>query len=151
MNRWFLVVLSGAFLAGASTVEAQTVKKSASDICYCPGAPAYERTKVFEPYQTIEACYASGGRDPKRSGGISGQGNCATAAGSQSPISQSNTRPGSPAANQSRPGTNSSNGRPYSQRETDRTGGCFSGQNFPLRTYERCGIGVKPIQRREWQ
>ena len=50
------------------------VKKSTSGICHCPGGQFYERMSNFIPFDTIDACLASGGREPQR-----GQGNCLTA------------------------------------------------------------------------
>ena len=53
---------------------AQAVKKSRSGICHCSGGQFYDRTSNFTAFETIDACLASGGREPKR-----GQGDCATA------------------------------------------------------------------------
>ena len=53
------------------------VKKSASGICHCPGGQFYDRTTNFTEYETIDACVASGGREPLR-----GQGNCPMASSS---------------------------------------------------------------------
>ena len=51
----------------ASSVFAQDaanplVKKSQSGICHERGAGNYAQTRQFEPYDTMEACLASGGR-----------------------------------------------------------------------------------------
>jgi hypothetical protein len=54
-----LLILSG----GAS---AETVKKTSSGICHPPASSYYERTKNFRPFDSVEACLASGGRLPKR-------------------------------------------------------------------------------------
>ena len=56
---------------------AQAVKKSGSGICHCPGGQFYDRTSNFTAFETIDACLASGGREPKR-----GQGECSTASSS---------------------------------------------------------------------
>lgn len=42
------------------------VKKSQSGICHAPGTTYYGRTLHFEPFDSLEACLASGGRKPKR-------------------------------------------------------------------------------------
>lgn len=42
------------------------VKKSSSNICHERGSTYYARTKNYTPYNSIEACLASGGRLPKR-------------------------------------------------------------------------------------
>ena len=55
----------------APGLNSSAVKKSRSGICHCPGGRSYSRTKRFTPYQTIKACFESGGRHPKR-----GQGKC---------------------------------------------------------------------------
>jgi hypothetical protein len=41
------------------------VKKSTSGICHERGSSFYERTKDFEPYDSMEACVQSGGRESK--------------------------------------------------------------------------------------
>lgn len=41
------------------------VKKSTSGICHERGSSFYERTKNFEPYESMEACVQSGGRQSK--------------------------------------------------------------------------------------
>ena len=56
-----------------SNVVAGVVKKSDSGICHCPGGQFYDRTSNYTPFETIDACLASGGRKPKR-----GQGDCRT-------------------------------------------------------------------------
>jgi hypothetical protein len=43
----------------------EVVKKSRSGICHAPGTAYYPRTLQFTPYESIEACLASGGRLPK--------------------------------------------------------------------------------------
>ena len=50
---------------------AQEVKKSGSGICHCSGGQFYDRTTNYTPFENIDACLASGGREPQR-----GQGNC---------------------------------------------------------------------------
>ena len=57
------------------------VKKSESGICHCPGGQFYGRTSKFTAFDTLEACLASGGREPQR-----GQGACPSA-----PISELKT------------------------------------------------------------
>lgn len=41
------------------------VKKSRSNICHDPSSSSYKATTRFEPYPTLEACFASGGRLPR--------------------------------------------------------------------------------------
>ena len=60
------IVLSMLFALAASAASAvddsPPVKKSTNDICHERGWPNYERTKNFEPFDSMEACVASGGR-----------------------------------------------------------------------------------------
>ena len=46
----------------APTTPPAVVKKSRSGICHTPESRWYERTTHFEPYDSLEACVASGGR-----------------------------------------------------------------------------------------
>lgn len=55
-----LLALSSASLAQSSTAPA--VKKSDQGICHERGSATYKRTKHFEPYDSMDACLASGGR-----------------------------------------------------------------------------------------
>jgi len=57
-----LLILSPLALAQG---EAPAVKKSEQGICHERGSATYERTKHFEPYDTMDACLASGGRVAK--------------------------------------------------------------------------------------
>ena len=59
--------------------DAQEVKQSGSGICHCPGGQFYDRTTNYTPFDSIDACLASGGREPQR-----GQGDCSTATSSDS-------------------------------------------------------------------
>jgi len=54
------LVLSCAAVAQSSGAPA--VKKSEQGICHARGSATYKRTKHFEPYDTMDACLASGGR-----------------------------------------------------------------------------------------
>jgi hypothetical protein len=54
-----LLIVSG--VAGA-----EVVKKTSSGICHPPASSYYDRTKNFRPFDSVEACLASGGRLPKR-------------------------------------------------------------------------------------
>jgi len=47
-------------------VSADLVKKTSSSICHPPASSYYERTKNYRPFDSVEACLASGGRLPKR-------------------------------------------------------------------------------------
>ena len=79
-----LVSLLAATIVGASDgMETLEVKKSKSGICHCPGGQFYDKVKNYTAYDNIDACLASGGRNPKR-----GQGDCPTAS-SGSPASTS--------------------------------------------------------------
>jgi hypothetical protein len=57
-----LIVASGGL---AQSAGAPAIKKSEQGICHERGSPTYKRTKHFEPYDTMEACLASGGRAAK--------------------------------------------------------------------------------------
>ena len=74
-----LVALTAFSVFISSDATAQEVKKSGSGICHCPGSQFYDRTSNFTAFDTLEACLASGGREPKR-----GQGDCSTVSGSSS-------------------------------------------------------------------
>ncbi len=54
-----LLIVSGV-------ASAEMVKKTSSGICHPPASSYYERTKNFRPFDSVEACLASGGRLPKR-------------------------------------------------------------------------------------
>jgi hypothetical protein len=60
------LVLAAFACADSSTPAAEpqptVVKKSRKRICHEPGSDAYERTKTFKPFESLEACLASGGR-----------------------------------------------------------------------------------------
>lgn len=55
----FLTIISIFFPAHA------TIKQSSSGICHSPESPHYERTKRFQPFDTLESCLQAGGRLPK--------------------------------------------------------------------------------------
>lgn len=60
-------LLIGILVFGAPVVFAQQaaeppVKKSHSGICHERGYGSYNQTRSFEPYDSMEACVASGGR-----------------------------------------------------------------------------------------
>ena len=63
--------LLGAF---ASPMHAAPVLKTDSGICHCPGGDYYDGIKKAIRFGDVEACIASGGREPKR-----GQGDCSSA------------------------------------------------------------------------
>jgi hypothetical protein len=59
--------------APASTTQVITqsnsggvVKKSSTSICHAPGTTYYDRTTNYTPYNSLDACLASGGRLPKK-------------------------------------------------------------------------------------
>lgn len=80
---WSWIAISAVFaisLANSGDVAAQEiVKKSASGLCHCPGGQFYGRTTNFEPFDSLDACIGSGGREPQ-----SGQGDCSLTAASDS-------------------------------------------------------------------
>jgi len=53
----------------AQSPDAPAVKKSEQGICHERGSSTYKRTKHFEPYDTMDACLASGGRVAKNAPG----------------------------------------------------------------------------------
>ncbi len=79
VNSWITVAaLLAMTLAISGNTNAQSVvKKSTSGLCHCPGGQFYERTNNFEPFDNVNACLASGGREPQ-----TGQGDCSLAAAS---------------------------------------------------------------------
>ena len=61
--------VAGLLLAGADgAAVADTdpeVRKSQSGVCHGPESAHYERTEKFIPYDSMEACLASGGRESR--------------------------------------------------------------------------------------
>ena len=62
-----VLVLVCCALFSIESSAAGVVKKSSSGICHNEQSSYYSRTKNYTPYQTLEACVASGGRLPKGS------------------------------------------------------------------------------------
>lgn len=54
-----------ALLTAANPAFASVVKMSNSGICHPPQSSWYDRTKTFQPFDSVEACLDSGGRLPK--------------------------------------------------------------------------------------
>ena len=54
-----------ALLASANPAFASVVKMSNSGICHPPQSSWYDRTKTFQPFNSVKECLASGGRLPK--------------------------------------------------------------------------------------
>ena len=52
-------------ISQTTNVEGPAVKKSTSGICHTQGTQYYDRTTNYKPYNSIDACLASGGRLPK--------------------------------------------------------------------------------------
>ncbi|WP_227499679.1 HNH endonuclease family protein [Marinobacter adhaerens] len=52
-------------LAALNPAFASVVKMSSSGICHPPQSSWYDRTKNFQPFGSVEACLAAGGRLPK--------------------------------------------------------------------------------------
>jgi len=63
-----LVTLSLASvpLTSWSQDGAETVKMSASGICHDVTSRHYARVKSYKPYESMQACLADGGREPKK-------------------------------------------------------------------------------------
>ncbi len=58
--------LAGIVWSGTShAAEPPAVKKSDSGICHDDSSVHYERTQKFTPYDSMEACLASGGRESR--------------------------------------------------------------------------------------
>lgn len=72
-------LLTATLSISGTTTAQQVVKKSTSDLCHCPGGQFYDRTNNFEPFENLNACLASGGREPQ-----TGQGDCSLVMGNTS-------------------------------------------------------------------
>lgn len=60
------ICLAGAAWSGTSyAAEPPAVKKSDSGICHDESSVHYERMKHFVPFDSMEACLASGGRESR--------------------------------------------------------------------------------------
>lgn len=57
---------SGNDVPTTNTSGDPVVKKSTTGICHEEGSTYYDRTKIFQPYNSIGDCLNSGGRLPKR-------------------------------------------------------------------------------------
>jgi hypothetical protein len=57
---------SGDYAPATNISGDPAVKKSTTGICHEEGSTYYDRTKNFQPYNSIEDCLNSGGRLPKR-------------------------------------------------------------------------------------
>jgi len=63
----FLVALTVGLLvavANAQPTAEPAVKKSRQDICHDRDSMFYEQTKYFQPFDSMQACLDSGGRQP---------------------------------------------------------------------------------------
>lgn len=58
------LLLAGAGGGAAAAAEPE-VKKSQSGVCHGQDSVHYERTKKFTPYDSMEDCLASGGRESR--------------------------------------------------------------------------------------
>ena len=76
-SLWVLAGVLAVTIGVPGDATAQGVKKSTSGICHCPSGQFYDRTTNFTEFETIDACLASGGREPQR-----GQGDCPMASSS---------------------------------------------------------------------
>tara|TARA_R100000306_G_scaffold62493_1_gene71070 strand:+ start:8285 stop:9076 length:792 start_codon:yes stop_codon:yes gene_type:complete len=65
----FLVLLAAAIVIAPTAASADPIKKTKSGICHPPASSYYDRTKNYQPFDTVAACLASGGRLPR---GMSG-------------------------------------------------------------------------------
>jgi hypothetical protein len=52
-------------LVSAAPTAAALVKMSNSGVCHPPQSSWYDRTKSYQPFESVDACLASGGRLPK--------------------------------------------------------------------------------------
>ena len=53
-----------ALLLSNGTATASVIKQSTSGLCHPPQSQWYERTQIYQPFETIEACLDAGGRLP---------------------------------------------------------------------------------------
>jgi hypothetical protein len=64
-SRILVVFLSIVGIAFSISAAAAVVKMSNSGLCHPPQSSWYERTKNYQPFDTLEACLDSGGKLPK--------------------------------------------------------------------------------------
>jgi hypothetical protein len=64
-SRILVVFLSIVGIAFSISADAAVVKMSNSGLCHPPQSSWYERTKNYQPFDTLEACLDSGGKLPK--------------------------------------------------------------------------------------
>ena len=129
-------------IAAIATSGAQEVKKSGSGICHCPGGQFYDRTTIFTQFESIDACLASGGREPQR-----GQGNCSATSATESRDTDSNVdRPSTQIVKKSESGICHCAGGQFYDRTTNFTafhtiGACLaSGGREPKRGQGTCPV-----------
>lgn len=77
MRILVFTLLLASSVALAEGLDAPAVKKSEQGICHERGTAIYKRTKHFEPYDTMDACLASGGRVAKNAPGEGSEGSSA--------------------------------------------------------------------------
>lgn len=65
MRSYQCALLALIMVIGFEADAADIVKKTTSGICHPPASSYYERTKNFQPFESVEACLASDGRLPK--------------------------------------------------------------------------------------
>jgi hypothetical protein len=64
-SRILVVFLSIVGIAFSISADAAVVKMSNNGLCHPPQSSWYERTKNYQPFDTLEACLDSGGKLPK--------------------------------------------------------------------------------------
>lgn len=69
MFRITAVLVSALLVATSPGLLADLVKKTKSGICHPPASSYYDRTKNYQPFDSVESCLTAGGRLPKNMGG----------------------------------------------------------------------------------
>ena len=59
-------LLALIIVIGVAPVAAETIKKTSTGICHPPESSHYYRTENFQAFDSLETCFASGGRLPKQ-------------------------------------------------------------------------------------
>ena len=66
IRKLLITVIVGLALATPSYAADPPVKKSKNNICHPKDGTYYKRTKNYTPYQSMEECIKSGGRESKK-------------------------------------------------------------------------------------
>lgn len=94
----FSLLLASHIIFLPTSASAQSVKLSSGGICHCPGGSYYNKTSAANTYPTLQACLATGAREPKK-----GQGNCSAASSSSYASSPAPNTPVAPVQNNRAP------------------------------------------------